>query len=127
MEVAVTKFALSSTVSKITDLSSFLRDAIPIMNLCKEMIAGAASNDINHCRVFENNSGALEIAKVAQYRPQSKHPNIRIHHYLFRSYVNNGQISSHKTNALDQPADLLAKPLNAETFKKFRKMVMGWQ
>ena len=64
--------ALSSTES--------LRDAIPIMNLFKKMIqigVPIKSSQANlHCKVFEDNSGALEIAKVAKYRPHTKHLNI---------------------------------------------------
>lgn len=120
--------ALSSTESEITGLSYSLRDAIPIMNLFQEMMAMgmpvATSMARVHCRVFEDNTGALEIAKVAKYRPRTKHLNIRLHH--FRSYVDEGQISIHKIDTLEQPADILTKPLNAKAFGKFRKMIMGW-
>ena len=46
-----------------------------------------------HCRVFEDNSGALEIAKVHKYRPRTKHLNCRLHH--FRSYIDSGDICEH--------------------------------
>jgi ATP-binding cassette subfamily B (MDR/TAP) protein 1 len=123
-----TECALSSTESEYTGLSYALRDAIPIMNLFEEMIGVGmpvkTSTAKVHCRVFEDNTGALEIAKVAKYRPRTKHLNNRLHH--FRSYVENGQISIHKIDTLKQPADVLTKPLNAETFAKFRRMIMGW-
>lgn len=98
------------------------------MSLFKEMITMGLPITTSiakvHCRVFEDNTGALEIARVAKYRPRTKHLNIRLHH--FRSYVDDGQISIHKIDTLNQPADLLTKPLNAEAFKKFRMMIMGW-
>jgi hypothetical protein len=122
------EFALSSTESEITGLSYALRDAIPIMNLLEEMIKMGlpvtTSKATVHCRVFEDNSGAVEIAKVAKYRPRTKHLNNRIHH--FRSYVDNGQISIHQIDTLNQPADILTKPLGADAVTKFRTMIMGW-
>jgi hypothetical protein len=124
-----TEVALSSTESEYTGLSYALRDAIPIMNLFKEMeqagIPIISSNAKVHCKVFEDNSGALEIARIAKYRPRTKHLNCRLHH--FRSYVDDlKEISIHKINTLDQLADILTKPLNEEAIQKFRKWIMGW-
>jgi hypothetical protein len=98
------------------------------MNLFEEMMAMGmpvtTSKATVHCKVFEDNTRALEIAKVAKYRPRTKHLNVRLHH--FRSYVDEGMISIHKIGTLEQPADMLTKPLNAEAFMKFRQMIMGW-
>ena len=63
-----------------------------------------------HCRVFEDNAGALEMAKVHKQRPRTKHMHVKLHH--FRSYVNSGAISIHKVPTLDnhnvgQPVRLL--------------------
>ena len=68
------------------------------------------------CRVFEDNTRALEIAKEKNYRPRTKRLNIRLHH--FRPYVDSKQITIHKINTKDQPADLLTKPLNEADFKR---------
>jgi hypothetical protein len=109
-------------------LSFSLRDAIPIMNLLGEMKTmglpvGTLTATV-HGRVFEDNSGAVEIAKVPKYRPRTKHLNNRLHY--FSSYVDIGQISIHKIDTLNQPADLLTKPLGTDAVGKFRKMIMGW-
>ena len=77
-----------------------------------------------HCRVFEDNSGALEIAKVHKYRPRTKHLNTRLHH--FRSYVESGQVSIHPIDTKDQLADILTKPVNITTLEELRPKVMGW-
>ena len=124
-----TEIALSSTESEFTGLSYALREAIPIMNLFKEMIQMKMPIDSAqakvHCSVFEDNTGAIERAKIPKYRPRTKHLNCRLHH--FRSYVDvTKEISIHKINSLDQPADLLTKPLNKDAVRKFRKMIMGW-
>ena len=125
-----TEVALSSTESEYTGLSYALRDAIPIMNLFQEMkeagIPIESSNANVKCTVFEDNSGALEIARVHKFRPRTKHLNCRLHH--FRSFIGDGpgMISIEKIHTLDQPADMLTKPLNEEGLFKFRLMMLGW-
>jgi hypothetical protein len=123
-----TEIAMSSTESEYTGLSYALRDAIPIMELLKEMkrmdfpIRTAEAQV--HCRVFEDNSGALEMAKIHKYRPRTKHLNVRLHH--FRDYVERGEISIHDINTNDQPADFLTKALNEDTLRRHRLTVLGW-
>jgi hypothetical protein len=66
-----TKIALSSTVSEYTGLSYALREVIPIMEILKEMKARnfpiETTQSKVHCWVFEDNSGAIEIAKVHKF------------------------------------------------------------
>lgn len=123
-----TEVALSSTESEYTGLSYALRDAIPIMRLLREMqnrgYPIATANARVHCRVFEDNSGALEMAKVHKYRPRTKHLNVKLHH--FRDYVERKEISIHHIRTAEQPADFLTKPLNEESHRRHRKTVMGW-
>lgn len=122
------EITLSSTESEYVGLSYALREAIPIMELLKEMksfgfkIKGTEAKV--HCKVFEDNSGALEMANEHKFRPRTKHINVKLHH--FRSYVNSGEISVHKIDTLEQNADYLTKPLAADLLKKLRKKVMGW-
>jgi hypothetical protein len=58
--------ALSSTKSEYTRLSYALQDAIPVMQLLKEMKEKGFPIHIPqakvHCHVFEDNSGALDMA-----------------------------------------------------------------
>ena len=77
-----------------------------------------------HCKVFEDNSGALEMAKTPKMRPRTKHMNLKYHH--FREAVQDGLVSIYAINTLDQQADLLTKPLKVELLVKFRKLIMGW-
>lgn len=120
--------ALSTTEAEYTGLSYALREAIPIMNLLKEMKERKfdVSNKIAkvHCKVYEDNSGAIEIAREEKYRPRTKHLNCRLHH--FRSYVDSGEISVHKIDTYLQPADILTKPLSEDDFTRHRKTMMGW-
>jgi hypothetical protein len=61
------EFALSSTESEITGFSYSLMDVIPILNLLGEMMTMGlpvgTSKAIVHCRVLEDNSGAVELRK----------------------------------------------------------------
>ena len=80
-----TEIALSSTEREFTGLSSALRDAIPIMQLLKEMkrfgFPIVAPQARIHCQVFEDNSDVLEMARIHKYRPQTKHLNVGLHHF----------------------------------------------
>jgi hypothetical protein len=77
-----------------------------------------------HCRVFEDNSGALEMAKTHKFRPRTKHINVKLHH--FRDYVHRQEISIHHIGTKDQPADFLTKALNETEFTTHRYTVQGW-
>ena len=123
------EIALSTTESEYTGLSYALREAIPIINLLKEMekkgIQVSSNKAKVRCRVFEDNTGALEIAKEKKYRPRTKHMNIRLHH--FRYYVDElKEITIHKIDTKNQLADLLTKPLCEEDFVRLRLALMGW-
>ncbi|CAJ1945456.1 unnamed protein product [Cylindrotheca closterium] len=119
---------LSSTKSEYTGLSYALREAIPLMNLLKEMkrhgIPVLDHRPKVHCRVFEDNSGALEMAKIHKWRTRTKHLCTKLHH--FRSYVMRKEITIHPIDTEDQPADILTNPLAVQLFIKHRKWLIGW-
>ena len=89
--------ALSSSESEYIGLSCELREAIPIMHLLQEMathdLVPYPSPSRIHCKVFEDNIGALEMAREHKFRPRTKDMHIKYHH--FRSYVDSKQISIH--------------------------------
>ena len=66
------EIALSSTESEYIGLSYALREVIPLMQMLQEMKELGFSVGLMkprvHCKVFEDNSGALEMAKVHKYR-----------------------------------------------------------
>ena len=124
-----TEIALSTTEAEYIGLSNSLREAIPVMNLLKEM--NEKGIDVNvtkpkvHIKVFEDNAGAIEIAKEKKYRPRTKHLNVKLHH--FRYYVDvTREITIHKIDTKSQPADMLTKPLPEPEFVAHRHTVMGW-
>jgi hypothetical protein len=123
-----TEIALSSTEAEYIGLSKAIRETIPIMNLLQEMKELKYDIGITkpkvHCKVFEDNSGALEMAKVHKFRPRTKHINIKYHH--FRSYVNDDSISIHPITTEENPANMLTKGQGVNKLRKNRFRVMGW-
>ena len=122
------EIALSSTESEYIGISYALREVIPVMELLKEMKALKfpikGTTPAVHCKVFEDNSGAMEMAKTHKYRPRTKHLNVKLHH--FRDYVTRGEISIHKIDTKEQLADYLTKPVKQEILEYLRHKVMGW-
>ena len=120
--------ALSTTEAEYIALSTSLREVIPLMGILKEARKnGLRISDIPpqvHCTVFEDNSGALELARLPKMRPRTKHINQSFHH--FREHVERKDIIIQATPTDAQMADILTKPLPAETFIKHRKTIMGW-
>ena len=123
-----TEIALSSTESEYVGISNGLRDTIPIMRTLNEMKTNGfpiqeVGNKV-YCRVFEDNSGALEMAKVHKYRPRTKHMNVKYHH--FRDYVARGEVTLHDIHTTNQPADIMTKPVNESILVRHRQTIMGW-
>ena len=122
------EITLSTTKSEYTGLSYALRETIPIMQLLNEIkdkgFAVKGTTPTIHCEVFEDNSGALEIATNHKFRPRTKHMNVRLHH--FRDCVSRGEITIHKIDTEEQPADILTKPLGKELLVRHRKRLCGW-
>jgi hypothetical protein len=90
------------------------------MRLVKELsLAGfllATATPKIHCKVFEDNSGALEMARTPKMRPRTKHINLKYHH--FREAVQAGEVTIHAINTLDQLADIFTKPLAVDLFTR---------
>jgi hypothetical protein len=59
-------------------------------------------------KIFEDNSGALELARLPKLCPWTKHINVCYHH--FSEYVQKRLIKIFPTDTKDQIADVLTKP-----------------
>jgi hypothetical protein len=123
-----TEIALSSTKLELTGLSHAPRSAIPRMHLMTELKQnGFLVPNVCpkvHCKVFEDNSGAIEIARVPKIRPRTKHLNVKLHH--FRDYVERSEITIHAISTHDQLADMLTKPVPQPVLDRHRLLMMGW-
>jgi hypothetical protein len=101
---------------------------MPMLEILKELKAASFEYDIAipkvHCKAFEDNTGAVEMARLPKMRPRTKHINIKYHH--FRDAVIDGLITIHHVTTTLQLADLLTKSLTIQVFEYLRKFIMGW-
>jgi hypothetical protein len=123
-----TEVALSTTEAEYNALSTSLREVIHLMQIITEakdlgwqVYTGVP---IVHCKVFEDNVGALEMARLPKMRPRTKHLCIRLHH--FREHVRKKLISIHHITTHLQIADLLTKPQPKDLFIAQREILMRW-
>ncbi|KAL7533557.1 hypothetical protein ACHAWF_004544 [Thalassiosira exigua] len=80
--------------AEYTTLSMFLQHVIPAMDL----VVGVHSKGFPvlctepyvYCKVFEDNSSALDLAHLPKFRPRTKHINICWRH--FRDHTRSGLI-----------------------------------
>ena len=98
------------------------------MNLLKEFKhqgfdVGNTKPEI-YCEVFEDNSGAVEMAMNHKYRPRTKHLNVKLHH--FRDYVTRKEIIIKAIRTDKQLADILTKPVEEKILVRMREILMGW-
>ena len=123
-----TIIALSSCEAEYVSLSESLRDTIPLMELVKEINKAGfkvISTTANvHCKAFEDNSGALELARLPKMRPRTKHINIKYHH--FREHVRLGIIKIFPISTENQLADIFTKPLPQNLFLRLRKELLHY-
>jgi hypothetical protein len=123
-----TQIALSTTEEEYSSLSKSLREAIPFMQLIREM----NDKDITtysvvpkvYCKAFEDNSGALETARTGNMRTRTKHTHLCYH--LFRSFFKKGLVVICPIKTEDQPADIITKPTERDLFLKHRKVTCGF-
>ena len=79
---------------------------------------------ITRCTVFEDNTGAEELARTAKYRPRTKHIAVKYHH--FRDKVRDGIITIEQIDTKRQLADIFTKELAKPQFEKLREQLNGW-
>ena len=80
-----------------------------------------------HCKCFQDNNGAIAIARVPKVRPRTKHINLKYFHFLeYTSDERNPRITLHKISTDLQPADTLTKALDVISFVKHRLFIWGW-
>ena len=122
-----TQVALSTTEAEYISLSQSLRDVIPVMQLLEEMKSRVfkviCTEPHVHCKTFEDNSGALELARLPKLCPRTKHINFCYHHFC--EYVRKGLIKIFPIDTDDQIADALTKPLAQNDFSRHRRYMCG--
>jgi hypothetical protein len=110
------------------------RELIYLMNLIEELrnygVDLIKNQPILQCKVFEDNAGAIELAKLPKLRPRTKHMAIQYHH--FRSWTVEGldgekpRIKVEYISTDQQQADIFTKPLPRIQFQTLRERLCGW-
>ena len=124
------EITLSSTEAEFVALATSTRAAVPIQQTLMEMkeLGFQVITDkyeIHHS-VFEDNSGALAIAKLLKMCASTKHINVKYFHSLHWTQGEGEPLSFHKITPKDQPTNMLTKPFIRELFVKHRKWLLGW-
>jgi hypothetical protein len=121
------EISLSTVEAEYIALSQSMRDLIPFLDYIKEMDKiFDQKTDIPkvHCSLFEDNNGALELARAPRYRPRTKHIAIKYHH--FREHVKSGRIKIQPVDTKEQIADQFTKGLSTDIFQYLRYKLLGW-
>jgi hypothetical protein len=105
--------ALSTPEAEYIAMSQALHDIIPILGLLQEMreqdFKVLCTKPCVYCKVFEDNSGTLKLARLPNLCPRTKHINVCYHHFC--KHVKKGLIKIFPIDTKDQIADALTKPL----------------
>jgi hypothetical protein len=122
-----TEIALSTTEAEYVCLSQSLRTVLVLIRFFKELekrIKGFKYTKPRIlCKAFEDNNGALQLAKAPNMKLWTKHINLKYHH--FKSAIGK-LIDIEKIDTREQLADIGTKPLDAKAFAYLRKKLMGW-
>ncbi len=117
--------ALSTTEAEYIAMSMALRDVLPIMHLVSEMkdygFPVLCTEPYVYCKVFEDNSGALELARLPKLCPRTK----RVVYHHFREAVRRRDIKIFPIDTGDQVADVLTKSLPQNLFIRHRIKTCG--
>ena len=122
-----TMITFSTAESEYIALSSAARYALSVSYLLDEVNQKFVQIDSTPrfvCSLFEDNSAALEIARVPKMRPRTRHINVSYH--FFRSEVEAGRLKILPVDTKDQRADVLTKPVDEPTLLRHRLTNQGF-
>jgi hypothetical protein len=127
-----TLVAASTMEAEYVALSTACKDFFPIIDLVKELsgAVGLSKDFVSnlHGKIFEDNVGALTLAKLepARMTPRSKH--FCIHYHWFRTRVSDpaSNITLVKIDSRHQLGDIMTKGLTRDSFEHLRRLIMGW-
>jgi hypothetical protein len=123
-----TDIAHSSTEAEYIALSHALKEVTAIMYILQELKDHNFNLNTSlptiHCKVFEDNAGAIEMARLPKMRPRTKHLNMKYHH--FRGAVSEKKIHFEYIPSKQQLADMMTKAVIILLFEAMRFAVQGW-
>jgi histone deacetylase 1/2 len=124
-----TEIALSTLEAEYIALSSSMRDLVPMRRLLFEIGEKLKLDFVKpamiHSTIFEDNNGALGLAKAPKLTPRTKHIAVKYHWFKDQIGEEKGFIIE-KVESRDQKADIFTKGLPSILFAHVRKLLMGW-
>jgi hypothetical protein len=124
-----TEIALSTLEAEYIALSQAMRDLLPLRDLMT-VISSSLQLDRDDktmvSTVWEDNNGALGLAKkeAPLMTPWTKH--IAIKYHWFRSKIHSNSIDIEPIDTVVQKADIFTKGLRQTDFEAKRRLLIGW-
>ena len=122
-----TEIDLSTTEAKYISIIQSMRYLIPLRHIMLEVssVFGMKCDLCNsYTTTFEDNNGAIELAKEPKYRPRTK--NISIKWNNFREHIKQGTSKIVYIETNEQQSEIMTKPLDKPQFEYLHKHTMGW-
>ncbi|CAH2092423.1 unnamed protein product [Euphydryas editha] len=107
----------SSTFAEYIALSEAVNEINLLINICNDVFVKIC----NPVKIYEDNSGALSIAKYGNFTKNSKH--IEVNYYYVHESYKNGIIEIVKIDTNNNVADIFTKSLGNVKFIKFRELL----
>eukprot|EP00804_Cyclotella_cryptica_P001528 CCRYP_003749-RA/>CCRYP_003749-RA protein AED:0.13 eAED:-0.00 QI:0/0/0/1/0/0.33/3/0/1355 len=127
-----TEIALSTMEAEYVALSTACKDLLPLVSLIRELsdAVGLDATFVSniHCKVHEDNVGALTLGRLEPRRmtPRSKHYAIKYHWFRDKVADPSQRITLVKIDTKNQLGDLFTKGLAHTSFVHLRRLLMGW-
>jgi hypothetical protein len=121
---------MSTVESEFSALSQSMRALIPLRRIMEEINSAFHLTDspipyTTKSTVFEDNSGALQLAKTKKMTARTRHMAVKYFWFLDKIHPR-GPIHIEKVDSKVNIADHLTKNLQKHTFQTLRKLFCGW-
>jgi len=107
----------SSTHAEYYALADATEEILFIKGILTDL--GVDAEDLKNIKIFEDNSGALSLAKNGNFTKRSKHIDVALH--FVHDYVSDNIIDVVKVDGTSNISDMLTKSLGRVKFAEFRQ------
>ena len=123
---------LSTTECEYVALSTAMRELLWVRRIVHDITTGFGINynrdTVIHSTVFEDNQGAIAVAKRPDLTRRTRHLHTKYHHFKenLGDHIDGGSIRVDYIPTHLQIADILTKGLGDTLFRPLRNKLMGW-
>ena len=111
---------LSTTEAEYVAMADGVKEALYVRGILAFLMPSLEPMSIG---VYEDNKGAIDLAKNPLSSSNSKHIDVRYH--FLRELAASGDISVQYLRTEDQHADILTKAIGRESFERHRDFLLG--